>query len=252
MLSVIIPAYNEQYLVEKNTLLIKKEFDKIKKKTGEAYEILIVEESRDKTTEICRKLAKRYKGIRHFHNDTRLGKGGAIEKGIELSKGDKIIFMDVDLSTPLDITEGLVEKMKKYDIVITSRYNPVSRVKRSFVRSTAGWGFSVLARIMFRTKVRDTKCGYKGFRKSVAKRVVKYVENKGWFWDTEFLLYAEKMGYSIYEMPIYWYERKEGNVPVMDNTFDMLDNLARLYWRMNINNHRLKSVLRKNSKNLLR
>ena len=30
MLSIIVPAYNEQYLVERNILLIKMEFDKIK------------------------------------------------------------------------------------------------------------------------------------------------------------------------------------------------------------------------------
>lgn len=234
MISIIVPAYNEQYLVEKNTLLIKKEFDKIKKLTGESYEIIIIEESSDKTPEICKRLARRYKVIRHLHSDTRLGKGGAIEKGIELARGSKIIFMDVDLSAPLDITEEFIGMMKEFDIVITSRYNPISEVKRSFVRSFAGQGFSIITRIVFRTKLRDTKCGYKGFRKTVAKKIMKFVTNKDWFWDTEFLLYAEKMGYSIHEMPVYWYERKEGNVPVMDNIIEMLDNLARLYWRMNV------------------
>lgn len=234
MLSIIIPAYNEQYLVEKNILLISKEFGRIRKKTGESYEIIVVEESKDSTPEICSRLAKRFKEVRHFHHDKRLGKGGAIEKGIELSKGDKIIFMDADLSTPLDISEKFVALMNEYDVVVTSRYNPVSTVKRSFTRSLAGKGFSVLTRVVFRTKIRDTKCGYKGFKKSAARKITKLVKEKGWFWDTEFLLYAERLGYSIYEMPIYWYERKEGNVPVMDNIFEMLDNLIRLYWRMNI------------------
>ncbi len=242
LLSVIVPAYNEQYLVEKNTLLIKKEFDKIRKKTGEGYEIIIVEESEDRTPEIAARLAAEHKEIRHYHHDTRLGKGGAIEKGIGLSRSDKIIFMDVDLSTPLDVTEDFVEKMKKYDIVITSRYNPIAHVKRSFVRSIAGQGFSIITRLVFSTKMRDTKCGYKGFKKSVAKNVMKYVENKSWFWDTEFLLYAENMGYSIYEMPIYWYERKEGNVPVMDNIFEMLNNLAQLYYRMHLKKYAVKRV----------
>lgn len=231
-MSVIVPAYNEQYLVRKNTLLIKREMDRIRKKTGEGYEILIVEESKDKTPKIAGGLAKQYREIRHYHHDTRLGKGGAIEKGIELSRGDKVVFMDVDLSTSLDITEGFIEKMKHYDIVITSRYNPTAKVSRSAARSLAGQGFSVLVRLVFRTKLRDTKCGYKGFKKRVAKNIIKFVENKGWFWDTEFLLYAERMGYSIYEMPIDWYERKEGNVAIIDNIIDMLINVTKLYFRM--------------------
>ena len=138
MISIIVPAYNEQALVEKNILLIKKEFDRIKSINGGSYEIIIVEESSDKTPEICRKLARKYKAIKHIHSDLRLGKGGAIEKGIMASKGAKIIFMDVDLSTPLGITEKFIGKMKEFDIVITSRYNPISKVSRSMTRSLAG------------------------------------------------------------------------------------------------------------------
>lgn len=242
MISIIIPAYNEQYLVEKNTLLIKKEFDKIKRKTKEPYEIIIVEESRDRTPEMCKKLAKKYSEIKHLHSDTRLGKGGAIEKGIQISRGSKIIFMDVDLSAPLDITESFMNKMQKYDIVITSRYNSMATVKRSFARSLAGQLFSMLARVVFHTKMHDTKCGYKGFKKSAAENVIKYVENKGWFWDTEFLLYAEKMGYSIYEMPIYWYERKESNVFIVNNIVDMLTSVAKLYYRMHLKKYKFKSI----------
>ena len=234
MISVIVPAYNEERLVRKNTILIRKEMESIKKTFGENYEIIIVEESSDKTPEICNILAKKYKEIIHIHSDKRLGKGGAIEKGILVSKGEKIIFMDVDLSTPLDITKNVLEKMVKYDIVITSRYNSMANVKRSITRSVAGKGFSVLARLVFRTKIRDTKCGYKALKRLVAKKIMKYVENKGWFWDTEFLIYAEKLGYSIYEMPIYWYERKESNVSIMNNIIDMINNVLRLFFRLHL------------------
>ena len=225
---MILPAYNEEILIEKNTLKIKAEFDKI----GKKYEILIVEESNDKTPEISEKLAKKHKEIIHFHSDKRLGKGGAIEKGIEISKGNKIIFMDIDLSTSLDITKEVIEKLEKYDIVITSRYNKKAKIKRSFTRSFAGWGFSFLARLILRTNLKDTKCGYKAFRKDVVEKIIKFVDNKGWFWDTELMIYAERMGYSINEMPISWYERKEGNVKIFSNTLDMMSNLLRLRFKI--------------------
>ncbi len=234
MLSIIIPAYNEQLLARKNALLIKKKMDSIRKKYGENYEIVIVEESNDRTPEICQQLAKKYKEIKHIHSNKRLGKGGAIEKAIHASKGEKIIFMDIDLSTSLDITEEVLEKMKKYDIVITSRYSPAATVRRSFARSFAGKSFSVLLRLLFRTSMRDTKCGYKAFRKSLAKKLIPYIGNKGWFWDTEFLIYAEKMGYKICEIPIDWYERKESNVFIVDNIVDMLNNLSRLYVKLRL------------------
>ena len=234
MISVIVPAYNEQHIVEKNTNLIRKKMERIKKNTGNSYEIIIVEESSDKTPEICRELSKKYKEIKHIHSNKRLGKGGAIEKALGVSHGETVIFMDVDLSTNLDITEGVLKKMKEYDIVITSRYNPSATVKRSFARSFAGQGFSIMFRLFFRTKIRDTKCGYKAFRKQLAKKIIKYVGNKGWFWDTEFLIYAERMGCKICEIPIEWYERKESNVFIMDNIIDMLTNLARLYIKLRL------------------
>ena len=245
MLSIIIPAYNEQLLARKNTLLIKKKMDSIRKKYGENYEIVIVEESSDRTPEICQQLAKKYKEIRHIHSNKRLGKGGAIEKAIQAAKGEKIIFMDIDLSTSLDMTEEVLEKMKKYDVVITSRYSPSATVKRSFARSFAGKGFSVMLRLLFGTKMRDTKCGYKAFRKSLAKKLIPYIGNKGWFWDTEFLIYAEKMGYKICEIPIGWYERKESNVFIVDNIVDMLNNLSRLYVKLRLKKyspHRVKTI----------
>ncbi len=234
MLSIIVPAYNEQRIVEKNTLLIRKEMERIKKKTKERYEIILIEESSDNTPEICQKLSRRYKEIRHIHSNNRLGKGGAIEKALKVSKGEKIIFMDVDLSTSLGITEDVLKKMKEYDIVITSRYNPSATVIRSFARSFAGQSFSIIFRLIFRTKIRDTKCGYKAFKKPLAEKIIKYIGNKGWFWDTEFLIYAERIGYTICEIPIDWYERKESNVFIVDNIVDMLTNLARLYIKLRL------------------
>ena len=97
MISIIIPAYNEERILKKNISIILKRIGPI---LHENYEIIIVEEGSDNTSRIAEDLARNRK-IRHIHSKERLGKGGAIEKGIVHSRGDKIMFMDIlrDLST---------------------------------------------------------------------------------------------------------------------------------------------------------
>ena len=123
MISVILPVYNEEGYVGRNTPLILRELKKIDK----SCEIIIVEESSDNTPAIAENLAKNYKSIRHCHFDKRLGKGKAIENGIKISCGDKIIFMDIDLSVDLSALSTLIKMLDTYDVVIGSRYHRKSK-----------------------------------------------------------------------------------------------------------------------------
>ena len=139
--------------------------------------------------------------------------------------------MDVDLSVDPSYTKDIADLLNTYDIVVASRYNPVSKIKRSRTRAFLGAGFSVFARVVLKIGVRDTKCGFKGFRREVLKHTIGKVHEKGWFWDTEFIFIAKRLGYTLYEMPVPWYERKESNVHVVYNIFEMLEAVARLYFR---------------------
>ena len=75
MISVILPAYNEEDYIEGNVSKIINGMERITRD----YEIIIVEESNDRTPEIIQGLKKRYRKIRHFHFNRRLGKGKALE-----------------------------------------------------------------------------------------------------------------------------------------------------------------------------
>ncbi len=204
MISIVLPVYNEEGYIGKNTLLILKEVRKICKN----FEIIIVEESSDNTPIIAENLAKKYKEIKHFHSDRRLGKGKAIEAGIKFSLGDKIIFMDIDLSVDLSALKLLVDTLDKYDIVVGSRYHPNSKTKRTILRLLIGRSYGTLTRFILGTNVRDFQCGFKGFRKNVAKDVIRYTTSPGVFWDTEILFIAKRLGFSIKEIPVSWIEKK--------------------------------------------
>lgn len=209
MITLIIPTYNEASILEKNLAIIEKQLSNVAKSLKEGYEIIIVEESNDETPVIAEKLARKNRHVRHLHSDKRLGKGGAIELGTKAAKGEKVAFLDLDLATGLDSLEPLIKNLDNYDIVIGSRYLPSSRIDRVPLRLFLSKVYSILTRLILRLEPRDLQCGFKAFRKGVALKIFPYIEHKWFYWDTEFLMYAVKLGYSIKEIPIRWHETKE-------------------------------------------
>ena len=214
MISIILPVYNEEDYIKSNTIKIMKEVEKL----GNKYEILIVEESTDKTPQIASELSKKYKAIRHFHSSKRLGKGRAIEYGIKKARGSKIVFMDIDISVDLSSLRPLLDKLDYYDVVVGSRYHPQSRTKRTLLRLILGRGYSILPRRILGINASDFQCGFKGFRKASARNSIKYTTSTGVFWDTEILFIAKNLGYKIGEIPINWVEKKTRSTQISVKT----------------------------------
>jgi len=226
MISVVIPTYNEGKILEKNTLKIRDSVAAVAKSLGEAYEIIIVEESTDQTPVIADKLAKKYKEIRHIRSEKKLGKGGAIERGALAAKGDKIAFIDLDLSTGIEAVPRLIKSLGDCDVVMGSRYHPESKIKRVPLRLFLSKVYSVVSRVMLGIPYRDIQCGFKAFRKPVTE-VFGDIWNKTYFWDAEFVFFAKRKGFKIKEIPIRWDEDKEN----ITTTFLMIRNLAKLFFR---------------------
>lgn len=229
MFSVIIPSYNEEDYIEENLLKITGALER----TGAGYELVVIEESSDRTPEIVERLSAKYSKLKHLHFNSRLGKGRAVEKGIEVSKGEYVIFMDADLSTDLSSLPLLMRELEKNDIVVGSRYHKNSRTKRMFVRLFLGRSYSMLVSLLLGLRISDAQCGFKGFRKSCAVKIIPMVRNKGFFWDTEFLFYAKKLGYKMKEIPITWTEKtvRGSGSGKIKNIIYMGKSLLRLFAR---------------------
>ena len=99
MISIIVPAYNEEKRIE-NTL-------KRIKKVSVAKEIIVIDDgSKDKT---AAKAGKYAKVIRHTVNK---GKGAAMRAGARAAKGDILVFIDASQFEPEEIPR-LLDRMKK-------------------------------------------------------------------------------------------------------------------------------------------
>jgi len=221
--SVVLPVYNEGKVLKGNVQTL------IRKLSGvlDDFEIIISENgSTDDTVEIAKGLES--DRVRILHEDKRLGKGAAIKTAAEYARGSIIIFMDADLASDPKNISLLVEPLEKgAAIVIGSRYHPASKTRRSRVRDFASRSFNWLVRTMLGSKLSDHQCGFKSFRKDIVLPIVNKTEDQRWFWDTEFLVRAQREGLEITEIPVVWNESGDSRFKLVDDSVNMAIALAR-------------------------
>lgn len=121
MLSVVIPAYNEEPMIHKTADTICRILDQ----EEIVHELVFVNDgSKDQTwTEICR-AAKNYPSVRGVCLSKNFGKESAIFAGLSESKGECVVVMDCDLQHP---PEKIVEMYRKWE----EGYEIVEGVKQS-------------------------------------------------------------------------------------------------------------------------
>lgn len=186
--------------------------------------------SEDDTPAIAQQLARRYPGEVDYLRVSAKGKGRAIKEAWERSSADIVSFMDIDLSTGLDAFTPLIDPIAhdEADIVIGSRLHPRSKVRRSLKRRIMTYAYNSLIQLLFRPDFHDAQCGFKAARRESAETLLPLVQDLQWFFDTEFLLMAQKLGYRISEVPVTWVEDKRSSVNVVGTVTADLRGLLRM------------------------
>ena len=224
---IAIPAYNEEMVLEKS---ISKLVSFLKNVDFE-YNITIVDAgSKDSTLDVAKGLADNY-GIKVIHLNHN-GKGNAIQKAWIESKNELLCFMDADMSTDLSHLSTMVKLLEKYDVVSGNRLSKKARVKRKLSRTFLSMFYNVLVKSYLNVKVNDIQCGFKGIRRKVFLELVNDARNDGFFFDTELMVFAEKKGYRIKEIPIKWREGGDSKVNVFRTSLDYLKQIYKLKKRL--------------------
>ena len=234
LLSLVLPAYNEEGTLDKCTTLTLEALDQFLNKKD--YEIIIVEDgSTDKTPEVAKKLAGKFDQVRYFHINERLGKGKALTKAFREGKGRILAFVDVDLATDLRHLPELIKAVDEegYDISIGSRLLPNSKVDRGIRRTIASKVFNKLVRTLLGSNLRDHQCGFKAFRRDTFENLASEVKSDHLFWDSEFLVKAQNHGYRVKEIPVRWKDKGESKVSLMDY-FSMGQRLLHTFGELKI------------------
>ncbi len=225
LLSIIIPAYNEEHRLPRS---LDKIVDFIAQQP-ETIEVLIVENgSRDRTTEIADAYAARYPFIRVLHSAK--GKGAAVRAGMMAGEGRYLFMCDSDLSMPIEeVRKFLPPLLDNYDVAIASREGPgAHRYNEPQFRHLMGRVFNLIVRVIAIPGFQDTQCGFKSFRREVAREVFTDGTMDGWAFDVEALFIALRRGYKVVAVPINWYHDPDSRVNPIHDTWRMFRDVLKI------------------------
>lgn len=224
-ISLIVPIYNEEKVVEKNLRLLEEELQSY----FYNWEIIVVSDgSTDRTYEEALKRVSPH--LKVFHYPDNQGKGFALKYGFFQSRGDFIGFIDGDMELhPKDIKIFLaLMDIHDADAVIGSKRHPQSEVYYPWTRRILSWIYQILIRLTLNLNVRDTQVGLKLFRRQLLEDAFPRVLVKKYAFDVELLTVASSLGYTrILEAPIKldYYGRKK-------NLLADLWRIKKMAWQM--------------------
>lgn len=205
-ISVVLLAYKEE---ENLKFLLPSIIENIKK-TGEEYEILVIDTMQplDNTKEVCEIFGAKY------INQEESNFGGAFKTGIKYASKDKFLILDSDGSHDpkyiIDIYRKFVEG--KFDVVIGSRYTKGGKT----FDSKSSIMMSKLLNFMFRVclgiKAKDISTDYRMYDTKLLKSVGEELQNKNYDILQEVLLKLKlkKENLKIGEVPIVFKKRVFG------------------------------------------
>jgi dolichyl-phosphate beta-glucosyltransferase len=226
MISIILPAYNEQDRIASCLFNIHRW---VLQHPAINLEVIVVNNgSTDRTIENALAMSSLLLFPVRVITIPERSKALAVKTGILAANGDILLMADVDLSTPTDEFPKFIDAvMAGADIVIGSRRMPGSQVTQSIKRRAIGWIFSLLTGLVL-PGIKDTQCGFKAFRRGAGKWLFERMTMTSMAFDVEILLAARRKGYIISELPVQWKENTDSRVKLVQDSWRMAADVFRL------------------------
>lgn len=213
-LSFIIPAYNEESRLGAS---LEKALDYFAREPYTVEIIVVNDGSRDATSAVARRYERSEErlSLSLIEQPRNMGKGAAVRRGMLDATGEFRIFSDADFSTPIGETAPMLRRLENgVDVCIGSR-----GVNKTFVKKHQPWyrefmgnRFNDVIQFAFTPGITDTQCGFKGFRAEAARRIFERSALDGFAFDVETLYLARKLGFTVEEMPVEWYNDEQTRV----------------------------------------
>ncbi len=226
MLTIIVPAYNEERRLP-TTLPQVVAFAEAQ---DYPVEVLVVDNaSTDRTSDITREIAAEHPVVSLLHQPIQ-GKGAAVRKGIFEGRGEYLFACDADLAMPIEeLGKFLPPALSDYDVAIASREAPGAvRYDEPWHRHLMGRVFNLIVRLLAVPGIQDTQCGFKCFRREAARDLFSAQTIDGWAFDVEILHIARQRGYRIVEVPIHWYYGTDSRISPVRDSWNMLREVSRI------------------------
>lgn len=208
VLSIIIPAFNEEKTIEN----IIEKISSVKLIEGIKKEIIVIDDcSTDKTFYKIESIKNKYLelNLQLFRNEKNLGKGASIHRGIELSTGDIVVIQDADLEYDPSEYNLLIHPIvyNNADVVYGSRFMGGKPHRILFFWHSIGNKFlTFISNACTNLNLTDMETCYKMFRAEIIQSV--RLEEKRFGFEPEITAKVSKIpGIKIYEVGISYHGR---------------------------------------------
>lgn len=241
---IVVPTFNEAENVPQLTTAI---FSL----PLEGIRLLFVDDnSPDGTGDIADAQTRNYPDRVHvIHRKAKKGFGSACIEGFKEAiklGADALVQMDADFSHPPDKILELVDSLKDFDIALGSRYIPGGQLDAQWPlwrKGLSAFG-NLYAKSILGLTVKDATGGFRAWRKETMLGMpLSRIRSNGYAFQVEMIYVAQRLGYSVTEVPFYFADRHWGDSKM---SFAIQLEAAVRVWQMLLEYRDLRSV--KNSK----
>jgi glycosyltransferase involved in cell wall biosynthesis len=218
MISVVIPAYNEELAIGDDLKSIQGALTG----AGLDYEIIVVDDaSTDRTAEIVRG----FPDVRLISHPYNRGEGAARTTGLRASRGDIIVTTDADGTYPNQDMPRLLAALEGYDMVIGARKKEAGTMR--WLRTPAKTFIRLLASYLTATRIPDLNSGLRALRKGPALRFLNILPATH-SWVSTITIAFLTNGYTVNFIPIDYYPRKgKSSFHPLRDTYNYLSLVVR-------------------------
>ena len=201
--SVIIPAFNEEAIIESSVRMALT----ILEQHSTDFEIIIVNDgSSDKTREILESKFNHIKGISIIHKAKNEGFGSAIRTGIERSSKEYIFCVPTDSPLTLNLYQLFCSYASKADVLVSFRQKRVGYTPFMLLNS---WIYHLTISGLFGMRLKDYNWIHLYNRKIFTNGGIT-IDSNGIFMLAEILIKAKRKGFTFFEFEVQQTQRLTG------------------------------------------
>lgn len=225
-LSLIIPVYNEEAVLEKNLKTLVDYLSNLP--ILENFEIIVCDDgSTDKTGEISDQLASGNRHLATIHSRPSRHMGKAKKLGLMKAKYEYVISYAIDLPFGLEIIERSLQEAQAHPqtFILGSKGHLESQVVVPQSRKVMSKIFNFLLNLLYHLDVRDSQ-GTACFPREALEKILPQLSAQTDFLQAQLLIAAKAAGYQFLEIPVTY------NKPRANSKLTFIFHALPMFWEL--------------------